>query len=56
MVNRAHEFMKEYHMIGMGDSIVMGISGGADSVAMLLVLCELKKQYNLSLFAVHVNH
>lgn len=56
MVNRAHEFMKEYHMIGMEDSIVMGISGGADSVAMLLVLCELKKQYNLSLFAVHVNH
>lgn len=56
MVNRAHEFMKQYHMIGMKDSIVMGISGGADSVAMLLVLCELKKQYNLSLFAVHVNH
>lgn len=43
-------------MIGMNDSIVMGISGGADSVAMLLVLCELKKQYNLSLFAVHINH
>lgn len=56
MVKRTHEFMKKYHMIGMGDSIVMGISGGADSVAMLLVLCELKKRYNLSLFAVHINH
>lgn len=56
MINKAHEFMNRHHMITMRDSIVMGVSGGADSVAMLLVLSELKKEYNLSLFAVHVNH
>jgi tRNA(Ile)-lysidine synthase len=34
----------------------VAVSGGPDSVALLLVLLELKKDYNLSLCVVHVNH
>jgi len=34
----------------------VGLSGGADSVALLLSLCELRKETALHLRAVHVNH
>lgn len=43
-------------MIEVGDRIVIGVSGGADSVALFLLLQEMQKEYNLSLFVVHVNH
>ena len=45
-----------YNMISDGDSIVVGVSGGADSVALLVFLCSLRKKMNLTLTAVHVNH
>ncbi len=58
-----HEFLrkiKEYissnRMLSFGDKVVLGVSGGADSVALLLVFCELKEEYGLSLSVVHVNH
>ncbi len=38
------------------DSIVMGISGGADSVCLLMNLNELKKERDLTLTAVYVDH
>ncbi|MCR5279480.1 MAG: tRNA lysidine(34) synthetase TilS [Lachnospiraceae bacterium] len=43
-------------MLKKGDSIVIGVSGGADSVALLFVLLELRKDYDLRLEVVHVNH
>lgn len=49
-------FIKEKSLIQKGDKILIGVSGGADSVYLLLVLCTLKKQMNLTLRAVHVNH
>lgn len=36
--------------------ITVALSGGADSVAMLLLLNDLKQQLNLNLSAIHVNH
>lgn len=56
MIERIKNYVKQYHMLDMGDSVVMGISGGADSVAMLLAFCAMKEEYKLSLYAVHVNH
>ena len=31
-------------------------SGGADSVCLLVILNELKKEFNMELFAVHIHH
>ena len=43
-------------MLEDGDTVIVGLSGGADSTALLRVLCELKTEYNLNLIAAHVNH
>ena len=37
-------------------NIVAGVSGGPDSVCLLLVLCELRENCDLHLTAVHVHH
>ena len=43
-------------MIKNGDHIVVGVSGGADSVCLLFLLCELRTSKDLTLSVVHVNH
>ena len=55
-MDKVRKFMEKHHMIGQGDFIAVGVSGGADSVCLLLLLCELKQEYDLELCAVHINH
>ena len=43
-------------MLRSGASVTAGVSGGADSVALLEVLNELKAKLDLRLFVVHINH
>lgn len=43
-------------MTSPGSSIVVGVSGGADSVCLLFVLLEYAKRVPLKLAAVHINH
>lgn len=43
-------------MIRHNDKIVAGISGGADSTCLFFILLELRDQYNLEIFVVHINH
>ena len=49
-------YMKRYHMIPENKTIVVGLSGGADSVCLLYVLAALRKKLGLQLCAVHVHH
>lgn len=49
-------YIKENHLFSPGATLVAGISGGADSLCLLHLLCEIRKEWNLSLTAVHVNH
>ena len=53
---KVFSYIKQNHMLMPGDAVVAGISGGADSVCLLLMLVEWKKQYPLKLRVVHVNH
>ena len=43
-------------MIEKGGSIVVGLSGGADSCALLHFLVSLRDEYSLDIYACHVNH
>lgn len=56
MIDKIREYVGQQNMLQTGDSVVMGVSGGADSVAMLLAFSALQKEYELSLYVVHVNH
>lgn len=54
--NKVKMFIDKNRLIDKGDKIVAGVSGGADSVFLFLMLAELAKEYGLELCAVHVNH
>ena len=50
------DYIKEYNMINTGESILIGVSGGADSVCLLSVFSDIKEELGISVSAVHVNH
>lgn len=56
MLKKVSEYAEKYHMLSAGDTVVTGISGGADSVCLLLLLSAMRKKINFRLLAVHVNH
>lgn len=54
--DKVRTHIKEKNLIAPGDRIIIGLSGGADSVCLFRMLAELRDEYSLSLYAVHVNH
>ncbi len=48
--------MTQFHMVEPGDVVIAGVSGGADSVCLLLVLEKLAERLSISIEAVHINH
>ena len=51
------ETVKEYNMLSEGESVLCGLSGGADSVSLVTALCDLKEELKISrIAAVHINH
>src|SRR3989344_2875630 len=48
--NRKHRLFHER------DSVVVGLSGGPDSVALLVLLSKLERKYSLKIIAAHLNH
>lgn len=56
LVEKVSEYMQQNHMVEDGQKIVVGVSGGADSMGLLFILSELAEYFHLSLAVVHVNH
>lgn len=48
--------IEEFLMFSQGDKVVVALSGGADSVALLHSLNSLREKYDISLYACHLNH
>lgn len=55
-VDKVKEYIKKNEMISRGDIVVAGVSGGADSVCMLIALCSLMEEMDFRVCAVHLNH
>ena len=53
---RILETIERYAMIRPGDRIGLGVSGGADSVAMLRLFAELRAQLGVTLLVLHFHH
>jgi tRNA(Ile)-lysidine synthase len=56
MIDKVLVTIKKYNMIQQGDSIIVGLSGGADSVSLTHILYKIKDLYDLKIYAVHLNH
>lgn len=56
MLDKVTAYIEENQLIKKRDRIVLGVSGGADSVCLFSVLLELQSKYELELFVVHVHH
>jgi tRNA(Ile)-lysidine synthase len=56
MRSKVFDFARQHDLFSAGETVVVGVSGGADSVATLRVLHEMAKCLEISLVAAHINH
>ena len=48
--------IQKYNMLKNGDKVVIGVSGGPDSMTLLNILNNLKEKLNINLYVAHINH
>lgn len=56
MKQKVIDTIKKYDLIEAGDKIVLGVSGGPDSISMLHILNEIKTEYKFEIYVAHINH
>ena len=55
MLDRVRKTIEDYRMLSPGDKVVVGVSGGADSIALLNILRGMN-DLKLDITAAHLNH
>ncbi|HSG31502.1 MAG TPA: tRNA lysidine(34) synthetase TilS [Thermodesulfobacteriota bacterium] len=55
LLKKVHQSITKHNLLSKNDTIIVGVSGGADSVFLLHALSQLN-QYELSIIVAHVNH
>ena len=55
-MEEVYNFIRKEIGLSVGDTIVVGVSGGPDSMALLYILNELKNKMDLNIICAHVNH
>ena len=55
-LDKVRKYILKENLFDKNKRIVLGVSGGADSICLFTILNELKNEFNLELEVVHINH
>ncbi|MFN3480593.1 MAG: ATP-binding protein, partial [Thermodesulfovibrionales bacterium] len=56
IVDEVKRTIRKYSMLSPGDAVLVGLSGGPDSVCLLHVLSRLRDEMSLDLYAAYIDH
>ena len=56
MFKVAQQYINDKKLLSPGTTVIVGFSGGPDSLFLLLLLVHLKEHYNLTIIAAHLDH
>jgi tRNA(Ile)-lysidine synthase len=56
LLEKARKTIDRYHLLDRAERVVVGVSGGVDSMVLLRLLNVIREDFGLSLIVAHVNH
>ncbi len=56
MLHQLQRYIREHDLLRAGDRVAVAVSGGADSVALLRLLLELRSELGIVVSVAHLNH
>ena len=56
LLEQVKEYMRANAMVSAGETVTVAVSGGADSVFLLLLMTKIAPEFGFSVEVVHVNH
>lgn len=56
MIEKVINYINKHNLVVPNSTIIVGLSGGTDSVCLLHVLSSISNIYNITLIAAHLNH
>jgi tRNA(Ile)-lysidine synthase len=56
MLEKVRKALRKYSMVAPGEKVLVAVSGGADSMALLYSLYWLRKEFDISLAIAHLDH
>ena len=56
ILNKIKSTIEKYNMLQKNDKVLVGVSGGPDSITLLHILNSLKKEYLVDIVVAHLDH
>ncbi|MGL5440258.1 MAG: tRNA lysidine(34) synthetase TilS [Filifactoraceae bacterium] len=56
LIEKVEDTIKREGLLEEGDSVLVALSGGPDSVCLIRLLADLRERYSLKIYSFHLNH